>query len=222
MATVVPAPSPTTNAAPLGSHLVLRNVSWDAYEKLLEALGEAHVRTSYDRGTLELMSPSPEHEIYSQAALMAVRVLAKEFGVAIKSLGGTTFKQELEARGLEPDQCFYTANWPRVRGKKRFNLDVDPPPDLAIEVDVMNGSIDRVAIYESLRVPELWRFADGAIVVRLLGPEGGYQVAVESPTFPGIPLAEVAPFLAKSDELDDEQWSEEFRAWVRRKLGRPA
>ena len=51
----------------------------------------------------------------------------------------TCDRQDL-ARGLEPDQCYYIQNEGKVWGKDHIDLQIDPPPDLAIEIDITSSS----------------------------------------------------------------------------------
>jgi Uma2 family endonuclease len=111
--------------------IVLDGISWLTYQKLADEIGyRRSVRLTYDRGRLELMSPLPEHEAYSVQLSQFVRVIAVACQVPFKCLGAMTIRREDLARGLEPDNCFYLASWPRIRGRKVLDFTVDPPPDL--------------------------------------------------------------------------------------------
>ena len=114
---------------------------------------------------------------------------------------------------------------PRVRGKRRINLRTDPPPDLAIEVDITSSSLDRMGIYASLGIPEVWRCDGETLTVQLLQPDGSYAPAPRSAALPGLPPGEVLRFLRLSDEKDETSLIRSFRAWVRKQLrarGKPA
>ena len=138
-------------------HFVLTGVNWQGYESLLEAIGEQRVFITYDRGKVELMSPSWEHDNRAETIGQLVRIIAEELDIAIKGGGSTTFRREDVDRGLEADKCFYIRHERRVRGKKKIDLSVDPPPDLCIEVEISRRLLGRVSIYAELGVPELWR-----------------------------------------------------------------
>ena len=108
---------------------MLRNVSWETYERLLTERDERRVpRFSYDRGVLEVMSPSAEHESVAYRIELLVAVFAGEVGVNVYGVRSTTFKREDLKRGFEPDACFYVRNEERVRGKRRIDLSLGPPP----------------------------------------------------------------------------------------------
>ena len=113
---------------PDGATLVVHQCEWEEYERLLEDLRDRpHLRVSYDSGTLEIMSPLPEHEYYARFIDELVRALADALDVAVQSYGGATWKRPRLAKGVEPDGCFYVASAPRVIGKVDIDLDVDPP-----------------------------------------------------------------------------------------------
>ena len=138
-----------------------------------------------------------------------------ELGIPIRSGGSTTLRSQLKDRGLEPDECYYVASESRVRGRKRINLAVDPPPDLAIEVDISSSSLDQLAIYATLGVPEVWLYDGAMLEVYQLQPDKTYAKQTRSPAFPFLPLDEVERFLARRNETDETTWIRSFRAWVK-------
>ena len=201
-----------------GQRFRLSGISWKLYEQLLTGLDDRRVRVTYDRGELELMAPSYRHENYASALGRFVTVLCEEFEIAFKSGRSTTFRREDLDRGLEPDDCFYIRNVAKVLGKTEIDLTVDPPPDLAIEIDIASSSVDRMGIYAALRVPEVWRFDARELCVHCLQPNGEYEEWQTSPTFPMLPLRRVVEFLEQSTDLDDVTLVRKFRAWVRKQL----
>ncbi len=205
----------TTPALPPGQRFLLSGMSWEFYEHLLEQLGDRPVRVTYDRGALELMSPSYRHESYSRLLGRMVQIIGEELEIPLKSAGSTTFRREPVERGLEPDDCFYIAHLSQILGKAELNLETDPPPDLAIEVDITHGSIDRIPIYAELGVPELWRFDGNALTAYHLEESGDYsEPGAESLAFPQIPLTKLAEFLGRSLQTDDAALLREFRNWL--------
>jgi Uma2 family endonuclease len=202
---------------PPGQRLLLQDVTWQEFETILEELGDHRgSRLAYDNGTLEMMMPLPEHEDDKEIVGDLIKALLEEFDIAFKSLGSTTFKKR-QTQGLEPDQCFYIQNEVAIRGKKGIDLSVDPPPDLAIEIDVTSRT--NSSLYEALGVPELWRFDQGNLQINLL--EGGsYALVSESPNFPGLPVCEMLPhFLAESKIIGRNKVLTAFRRWVREQIG---
>src|ERR1700730_1545257 len=97
---------PETAARPEpAQRFVLHNLRWDDYEKILAVVGNRRIRVTYDRGSLELMSPLPIHESYKRYFGLLLGVLSEELGVPVRGLGSTTFRRRDADRGLEPDEC---------------------------------------------------------------------------------------------------------------------
>jgi Uma2 family endonuclease len=202
---------------PPGQRVLLRNVSWDEFETILEELGEKRAaRVAYNRGMLEIMTPLPEHERSKENISDFIKTLLEEFDIEFLPLGSTTFKNQLMSQGIEPDNCFYIQNEALLRGKDRIDLSIDPPPDLALEIDVTSRT--NVEIYQTLGVPELWRFENSKLQVNIL--ENGIYTEVEfSPYFPNIPLSEViSQYLKKLKTESRNKTMREFRAWVQKQL----
>jgi Uma2 family endonuclease len=198
-----------------GQRVVLDNVDWPAYEMIGEALRDRpNVRLTYDRGRLEIMTISGEHERLKYLLGRLIDTLAEMTGLRIGGFGSTTYKWEVIERGLEPDQCYYHRNLPRMRGVKRIDLRRDPPPDLALEIDVTNSSVNRMDLYARLGVPELWRFEDEKLRVYQLAA-GRYEPIDHSPTFPNVPIGDLVPFLAIALNEDDTAMVQAIRTWVR-------
>ena len=199
---------------PPGEQLLMTDVSWQMYEKILEEL-EEHPgwRINYSQGLLEIMVPLPEHEDDKIILSNLVEILLEELDIEFRNLASTTFKSEMMKQGLEADSCFYIENEAAVRGKKRIDLAVEPPPDLAIEIDITSRT--RLNNYQELGVGELWRFNGTKLEINLLR-EGQYVRASESPHFPGFPLAEALPqYLERSKIEGRNKIMKAFRAWVR-------
>ncbi|HXG12910.1 MAG TPA: Uma2 family endonuclease [Gemmataceae bacterium] len=214
---------PANQAAPLcpaeGQRFLLHNVSWQSYRAIGEALRDRPgLHLTYDRGTLEFMTLSPEHERCKVLLRRLIEVLAEELNLAIGSFGSTTYQREDLEKGLEPDECYYLRNLPRVRGKRRLDLTADPPPDFVIEVDITRSSIDRLRLYAAFGVPEVWRFDGTTIHVLLLTAKGEYEPSDHSPTFPMVPIGELVRFMRQGEAEDDTSMVRAFRAWVRRQL----
>ncbi len=202
---------------PPGQTVMLDNVSWQEFETVLEELGEnRNSRIAYDRGKLEIMTPLPEHEVNKVYLSNFVEILLEELDIEFCPLGSTTFKNQLMLKGIEPDSCFYIQNEALVRGKNRLDLTVDPPPDLALEVDITNRS--HPEIYQSLGVPELWRYERGKLQILLL-VDGKYSESESSANFPSFSLLEVIPqYLTQCRTEGRNKGIKAFRRWVRQQL----
>jgi len=200
--------------------MLLQGVDWRTYTRLLRAFAERpSVRLTYDRGELEIMSPLPEHESGAYLLGRFVDTLTEEHGLPVCAGRSTTFRRRSKQRGLEPDNSYWIKNADRVRGKRRIDLRVDPPPDLAMEVDITGSSLNRMAIYEALRVPEVWR-SDGQILsFHILGPDNHYVDATHSLAFPTITPVDLMTFLALRGQVDENELIRRFREWLRQHLG---
>jgi Uma2 family endonuclease len=200
--------------SPAEQRMLLRNASWGTYERLIAEREERRApRFFYDRGVLELMSPSSEHDVISRTIALLVELLAEEAGVDAQNVGSTTFKREDLERGFEPDESFYfarNAGYVRelVRDKGNVELDEgDPPPDLIVEVDITNPSLNKLPTYASLGVPEVWRHDGERLRILRLGESGGegYAEVAES----GFLTAATGGTLTRmvSDGLTLERWA---------------
>jgi Uma2 family endonuclease len=148
----------TTTALFADPQVVLPNVSWETYERLLEDLSDCSVpHLTYDRGELEIMSPTQEHEELNRTINSIVETIAVELELRIRVLGSSTFKRKDLKQGFEPDSCFYIKSAERIRGKKRLDLSVDQPPDLVVAIDISSSSVPRMPIFANFGVP---RFGD--------------------------------------------------------------
>jgi Uma2 family endonuclease len=163
---------------------------------------------------LEIMSVSSEHEIEKTRLRRLVYVLTEELEIDLASGGSMTCRNEKMRRALEPDDCFWIANEPLVRGRMDIDLEVDPPPDLSIEIEVSRSALDRMSIYAALRVPEVWRWDGQNLNIHLLSTRATYRLGKRSKAFPFLPIDEFAYFIQRTD-LSETKLVRAFRAWVR-------
>ena len=202
---------------PPGQTVFLENISWSEFEAILEDLSEHRAsRIAYDRGKLEIMTPLPEHEVNKVYISNFVEILLEELDIEFCPLGSTTFKNRIMFKGIEPDSCFYIQNETKVRGKDRLDLAVDPPPDLALEIDITNRT--HPEIYQSLGVPELWRYKRDELQILLL-VDGKYVESDKSANFPDFDLIEVIPqYLTQCRTEGRNRGIKAFRSWVREQI----
>ena len=198
--------------------LVLNAITWKEYTRMGRVFGDQPVRLTYDRGTLEIMTLSPEHERLKHLLRRLFECVAEETGIAIAGFGSMTCRRRRRKRGLEPDECYWIGNEPRVRGSDHIDLRRDPPPDLAIEVDISRSSLDRLSIYAALGVREVWRLQEQALTFYLLGADGNYTTSVTSPIFPGLSASDLLGFLNLRGQVDEISIVRQCRAWVRQNL----
>jgi Uma2 family endonuclease len=203
----------------VGQSLVLRDVSWAVYEQFLKEAGDHRFRHTYDRGTLEIMSPSPKHENVKRLLGRLIERMSEECDIEIRSFGSMTQGREELEQGLESDECYYFANEPAVRCKRDLDFNVDPPPDLAVEVDVTSSSVGRMPIYAALGIMELWRFDDEDQLSFFQLVDGNRYVEIErSITFGFLSPRELQEFVDLGLEMSERELIRKFVRWVRRKI----
>jgi Uma2 family endonuclease len=208
----------TTAIALPANIAILQNIHWNTYQNLVRDLeSQPGTRLTYDRGTLEIMMPLPPHERNKRLLGRFVEVITEELGIEICSLGSTTWSREDLKKGLEPDECYYIQNELAVRGKDTIELTIDPPPDLAIEVDSTSSSMNRMGIYAALGVPEVWRF-DRQILTILNLVEGEYQPCQVSLALPMFNDAVLVRFLELSQTMGETSLIRHVRQWVREQM----
>ncbi|MCM0590175.1 MAG: Uma2 family endonuclease [Gloeotrichia echinulata IR180] len=202
---------------PVGHQLLIKDISWSGYEHILAEFGDhRHSRISYSQGVLEIMAPLPEHEVAKVIIGDLVKALLEELDIEFWSLGSTTFAQKNMDAGVEPDDCFYIQNEAAVRGKDRIDLTVDPPPDLAIEIDITSRT--RFNNYAVLGVPELWRWNGNQLEINVL-VDGQYLQSNTSSIFPNLQIAQmIREYLMRSKTDGRNTTMKAFRAWVRHSI----
>lgn len=162
-------------------HFLLGNVSWEAYEQMREGLGNG-LRLTYLEGVLELMRPSLAHEDLKKLIARLLEAWAEEHDVELNGYGNVTLKNRPKERALEPDECYCVGR-------------IQETPDIAIEVVVTSGYLDKLDVYRGLGVREVWAFKDGAITVLELR-DGDYVMREGSGVLPGLDLVGLAGFVA--------------------------
>ncbi|OIP73192.1 MAG: hypothetical protein AUK43_01055 [Oscillatoriales cyanobacterium CG2_30_40_61] len=181
--------------------VVLYNISWQQFENLLIDLGQTRAaRIAYDNGTFEIMTPLPEHEYYKEAIGISIQDIAEELDINYESYGSTTWKREARLAGIEPDNCFYFENEAKIRGRLELNLNQDPPPDLALEIDMTHKSLNRFPIYARLGIPEIWCYDSGKLKIYQLQRETYGEVETSS-VFPMLRVQEI-PTIIEQYRLD--------------------
>jgi Uma2 family endonuclease len=189
-----------SNKAIEGEHpTVLRGIGWGGYQALLKMGGDRPVRITYDRGDAEIISPLPKLEREKSLLGQFVRLLAREFRIPIMPMGSTTWSRDLD----------------RVRDPDHAALGTNPPPDLAIEIEMTRSVLNRLGIYGALGVPEVWRFNGLTLLVLLRQEDGSYQESLTSGIFPEVTMAEIARFAIKEGIKDENAYLDEFTNWVR-------
>jgi Uma2 family endonuclease len=201
---------------PAGATLRLNDVSWDEYEELLSRMGDdwPGYRVSYDCGRLEIMSPRADHEYPKEFILILARALSEETDTPLETFGSTTYRRRSKMKGAEPDTSFYVQNAARVIGRETLDFEIDPPPDVVVEIDTTNESLGKFKIYAALGVPEIWRYdGERASFFRLAGDD--YREIADSLAFPSLTAAALTEFVARSKTQGQSATLKIFRQWCR-------
>jgi Uma2 family endonuclease len=200
---------------PPREHIILKGIHWETYQSLVRDLEtQPSKRLTYDNGALEIRMPLPPHERYKKWLGRLVEIVTEELGIEIASLGSCTWSREDLRKGLEPDECYYIQNEAAVRGKETITLSVDPPPDLAIEVDSTSSSLDRMGIYAALGVPEVWRY-DFKVMTFWVLVDGEYVSRETSIALPLVTATAVQVLLSDAVSMGETSWARRVRAWTK-------
>lgn len=205
-----------TVKSPAEGRVLLRNVSWETYKRLIYEREENPApRFFFDRGVLEIMSPYIEHESLSRTTSLFVELASIEMDTDVFDAGSTTYKREDLEGGFEPDGAFYFGeNIERVRGKKKLDLDAgDPVPDIVIEVDITSFSLNKLPIYARLGVPEVWRH-DGDRISILSLRDTEYDEVSESSFLRSVTGETLTKFVADGLAMERPAWARRVREWV--------
>ena len=194
---------------------VFDNVAWADYEAMLRIVGDRPIRLTYDRGVLTIMSPLRKHDGVKSILGWLIETLAVELDIPCESLGSTTWKREDLLKGIEADECYYFENASKLVPNQEIDLKVAPPPDLAVEVDVTSGSLDRLPIYAALGVREVWRYQRGVLEIWTLDDNGALERSTVSRNFPFLDMNKFVEFLHLSKSMIHLRVMERFQEWVR-------
>ena len=202
--------------------VVYRGVDWSFYEQLVDSIPEStNIHVDFDGKDLEVMVKGWIHESYNRLLGIFVAIVAEELQIPCKGLRETTWKRPEIARGLEADECFYfgpekLAALAEARSRGSRHVTDLPNPDMAIEVDISPPEIDRAGIYAALGVAEVWRFADGVLLIERLTPQGAY-VSVEKSQFLPVRADDIRRWVVDEDSSDDSAWARRLRAELKSK-----
>ena len=194
---------------------LLYGVSWEAYEKFLEAMGDHCPRHSYNGDTLEMMSPRKDHDWRKKLIGRMVELMTFELNIPIQSVGSTTLSGKHVEKGIQPDEAYYIANERLVRGKRDFEPDKDPPPDLTIEVDVTHSCVKRMPLFAQVKIPEVWRHDQQRLIFYRLTDDGDYEEIANSLAFPFLGSTDMNRFLDRWEATDELSLLREFIDWVK-------
>lgn len=190
------------------------SASWQEYLKYLEAVGDRPIRVTFDRGRLELMSPSPAHERAKKLLATLLESLLSDWDIDYEALGSTTFRREDLEKGLEPDECYWFLHAAQARKLVDLDLSRDPAPELVIEVEITSSVLNRLSLFHSMGVAEIWRLTRKGELIALGWAREGYEVLPVSAVIVGLPVSAMSRFL-KPRDCPRPQLIREFLTWAR-------
>ncbi len=202
---------------------VIRDVSWEFYDRLTDAIAEgSHIRLAYDGKDLEIMTLGPKHEQSKELLGSFIEAVAEGLEVDFRPAGSTTWKRLVKRRGVESDVCYYFHRAKLEASDAAASHDSNdvadyPNPDLAAEIDISPSEIDRPKIYAALKVSEIWRFKSGAMSIERLGPNGVYRAVTES-GFLYVRPDEVTRWLADGKSGNRLAWKRRLQDWIQAEL----
>lgn len=189
--------------------IVLRGISWQIYQAIRDEPANDHVPMAYDAGVLELMSPKKQHGKVITLLDRMIYEWARHKHLPLEPGGNMTCDREDLEKGLEPDLCYWIAHEADVRDKDDIDLNRDPPPDLALEVEVSRSSLVKLPIYQALKIPEVWRWRRGVEVLHL-GSDGQYERRTSSVELPGFPFELANQLLERRNTMGLMELMERF------------
>ena len=170
---------------------------------------------TYDRGELEIMSPSPLHEGIAALLGRLIDIWTLELKIPLRGCRMMTIRRSVLEGGFEPDNCYYVQHEPQMWNKMKINFKIDPPPDLAIEVEVTRKLLNKTAIYAAFRVPELWCWNGDRLKILELTKEGEYVARETSVCFPTFPIAKVEEIVRQVGAAHETDVISSFQDWIR-------
>jgi Uma2 family endonuclease len=187
-----------------GEPAIFHNVSWEEYEQLTDELVDrSGVRVSFYEGTLEIMTTSTEHDFYEDLLQDLIRFLSVRLNFRFRSFGRATMKKSGRQTGKEPDGCYFIKSCALIGRRKHLDFEHDPPPDIAVEIDLTARSIPKLPIYHALEVPEV-RIYDGTKLTIHRRNDQGYASVERSEELPMLTSQLLTDFLTEAGETEDE------------------
>jgi Uma2 family endonuclease len=197
----------------------LAPIPWELYVALNDAVNERRgPRMSYCDGRLGLLTLSRRHDWYAERIADLIKAVATGMGIVWEDAGSATFRDQEQQAGVEADKTFYLRDHAeRMLGSRNIDLSTQPPPDIAVEVELSHPADDAVRVYARIGVPEVWRFDVGDWTFHFchLGSDGSYAVGSRSALLAPLTSQDMLDQLRRAEELGAARWSLSLPEWVR-------
>ena len=184
--------------------LCLESVTWQQYDSLVSLFINqfSALRMTYLEGSLELVITSPEHERLKKIIARLIEAFA-EADIELNGYGSATLRQKVVARGLDPDECYSLG-------------ELGDAPDIAIEIVLTSGGIDKLDVYKGLGVREVWFLENQTFSpYGLIDPDSGYETLTASRLLPQLDLTVLAQFI---DNPNQTQAVKAYRRTLQKQL----
>ncbi|MBW4588293.1 MAG: Uma2 family endonuclease [Aetokthonos hydrillicola CCALA 1050] len=169
--------------------IILYDVTWEQYEQLSDMFVDEFPRMTYLEGTLEIiMTTFPEHERLKKIIARLLEAYAEEKDINLNGYGSTTFRKQAAKKGAEPDECYCLGELHEV-------------PDIAIEIVITSGGIDKLEVYRGLGVKEVWFWKNQQFNFYYLSEiDGKYTQSSNSKLIPNLDPVLLASFVNETNQ----------------------
>jgi Uma2 family endonuclease len=202
-------------AEPPETRMVLENVAWETYVALAGQRRGSIPRMTYDDGVLELMSPQREHENIGRLIGRMIETYSEVRDIEIISVASVTVKRFDLSKAYEADESYYVTHAAELLGKRELDFEVDPPPDLVVEVEITSSVIKKMPLFTAMKVPEVWRH-NGQSLNMYRWDNEAYVPIDSSVELPGLSAERINQHLAGRDAIGETKLIQQFRKAVSR------
>ncbi len=180
---------PKTLVPAIEQRVILYDVTWEQYVQLSDMFVDQFPRMTYLEGTLEIiMTTSPEHERLKKIIARLIETYAVERLINLNGYGNATFRREAVRRGAQADECYCLGTLAEI-------------PDIAIEIALTSGGIDKLELYRGLEVPEVWFWVNNQFSVYHLREEG-YELISMSEFLPELDLSVLSQYVGYINQTE--------------------
>ncbi len=131
---------------------IVHHGTWEQFKFIQKGFdGSPGVRLFYYDGTIEILMPGREHEIFASIIGYLVTTFLVEKGIFFQPTRSMTQEKE-GVVSAQADESYCIGS-------------VKPIPDLSIEVVFTSGGVNKLARYQALGVPEVWFWEDGLLML---------------------------------------------------------